>query len=397
MDITTIVSTDYVEFDAETPVSKARGAFEDPTLKAVLVTRDGEFDGVVTRRQLATSHRQPREKLGSLVWHVPTVSPREDVREVAQLMLDSDSRVLPVFEGETMEGVVTADDLLEAVQSALDAATVDDAASRDLVTVAPDTTFGRAVNLIRERRITHLPVVDETAIVGMLSLYDLTDIAARAMTRSQGGNPGDGDAAGGRGGFGAREGELDSMRDLPVRDVMATPVRTIEPDATLDVAVSEMFAVGGSSLVVTDEDGTPSGIVTKTDVLEALTWEAEGHRAVQLSGADLLDDMSYEDVVAQFDRFDEFDGTMRVLDAKVHLHEHNETLRGTPLLLARIRLSTDRGLFIGTGEGYGASSAIATARDVIERRILDDKTYGRTKKHPDEEFWEKRFGWTLEA
>jgi ribosome-associated translation inhibitor RaiA len=85
-----------------------------------------------------------------------------------------------------------------------------------------------------------------------------------------------------------------------------------------------------------------------------------------------------------------------VLDAKIHLHEHDEKLRGTPLLLARIRLYTDRGLVMASGEGYGASHAIHEARDTLERRIRDDKTYARSKKHPDQEFWEKRFGWWLE-
>ena len=67
------------------------------------------------------------------------------------------------------------------------------------------------------------------------------------------------------------------------------------------------------------------------------------------------------------------------------------------MLLARIRLFTDHGLFIASGEGYGASHAIHEARDVLERRIRDDRTYGRSKKHPDDEFWEKRFGWWLEG
>jgi ribosome-associated translation inhibitor RaiA len=113
-------------------------------------------------------------------------------------------------------------------------------------------------------------------------------------------------------------------------------------------------------------------------------------------GIDLLDDMTYEEVTEMVDKFDGMDSGLNVLDAKVHLHEHDEKLRGTPLLLARIRLYTDRGLVMASGEGYGASHAIHEARDTLERRIRDDKTYARSKKHPDQEFWEKRFGWWLE-
>jgi CBS domain-containing protein len=404
MDIDDIVSEDYVEFPPDTPVSKLVGTFEDPSVTGVVVHGD-EFEGVVTRKQLATSHRQPNEKLGSLVWHVPRLAPDEDVRKVAQLMIDSDSRLLPVFDGRELVGVVTADGILRKVKPFLDAATVAEAATSDLVTVAPDASFGEALHVFRDHRITHLPVVEDDTAVGILSLYDVTGLAVRDADQSQGGDAGGTDSFGGelsgggrtrRGGFGAREGELGRVLDLPVRDMMSSPVRTIRPDETLDTAVEEMFAVGGSALVVT-ENGRPYGIVTKTDVLDSLTWEAGGSRGVQVYGTDLVDDVSYEDIVAMVEKFDDRDHGMNVLDAKVHLHEHDEKLRGTPLLLARIRLHTDRGLFIASGEGYGASHALNEARDVLERQIRDRKTHGRSKKPRSDEYWEKRFGWMLEG
>jgi CBS domain-containing protein/ribosome-associated translation inhibitor RaiA len=404
MDIEDIVSQEYVTFSPETRVSKLAGTFDDPSVEGVVVQGD-EFEGVVTRRQLATSHHQPDEKLRSLVWHVPRLDPTEDVRRVAQLMIDSDARLLPVFEGDSLVGVVTADGVLRAVQPFLDAATVREAYSADLVSLDPDATVGEALHTFRENRITHLPVVEGGSAVGVLSLYDVTDLTVRSVGGSQGGDAGGTDSFGGDvsastgrsrgGGYGAREGELDRLLDLPVRDVMAEPVRTIDPDATLETAVDEMFEIGGSSLVVTD-DGRPFGIVTKTDVLDSLTWEAGGNRGVQLYGADLLDDVSYDEVVAMVDKFDGRDAGMTVLDAKIHLHEHKEKLRGTPLVLARLRLHTDRGQYIASGEGYGARHAINEARDVLERQIRDRKTHGKSKKPPDEEFWEKRFGWLLE-
>ncbi len=405
MDITDIVSTEYVQLPPDAPVSKLTGTFDDPGVVGVVVYGD-EFEGVVTRRRIASSHHQPNEKLGSVVWNVPRLAPDEDVRKVARLMIDGGSQILPVVEGGELIGVVTADDVLDAVKPFLDAATVEDACSTDLVTVGPRTSVGEALNAFREYRITHLPVVEDGAAVGVLSLYDVTGITVRDVERSQGGDAGDGSTKEGssavsggrtrRGGFGAREGEMDRILDLPVRDVMTSPARTIAPDRTLQDAVNELFEAGGSSLVVTADDETV-GIVTKTDVLDALTWEADGNRAVQVYGSDLLDDVQYDEIVAMIEKFDDRDHGMSVLDAKVHLHEHDETHRGTSLLLARIRLHTDRGLYLASGEGYGASHALNEARDVLERRIRDKKTYGRSKKPRSEEFWEKRFGWILEG
>ena len=404
MDIADIVSDDYETFSPETPVSKLVGVFADPSIKGVVVDDDG-FEGVVTRRQLATAHRQPAEKLRSLRWHVPHLTPDDDIREVAQLMIDSESRLLPVFEESTLAGVVTVDDILGKVEPFLDAVTVDIAATRDLVTLDPDATFGQAIVEFRDHHITHLPVVDGDSPVGILSLYDLVGITVRSEQTRQGGDAGGVDSFGGDvadragrtrgGGYGARGGDLDRMAGLPVRDLMATPVRTIEPAATLQEAVEELFDLGGSSLVVTD-NGPPFGILTKTDVLDALTWEAGGNRAVEVYGSEYLDDIEYEDIVEMVDTFDRRNDEMTVLSAKIHLQRHTEQLRGTPLLLARIRLYTDHGFYIASGEGYGASHALGQTRDMIERQIRDRKTYGRTKKPPDEAFWEKRFGWLLE-
>ena len=404
MDITDIVSTEFVEFAPDTRVSKLVGTFADADIRGVVV-RGEEFEGVVTRRQVASSHRKPDQKVGSLVWHVPRLSPDEDIRKVARLMIDADSQFLPVFEGRELRGVVTVDDVLGKVEPFLDAATVAEAYSADLITLSPEGSLGDAINTFREQRITHLPVVRDGAAAGVLSLYDVTDLTVRAEVKSQGGDPGGTDPFGGEisnstgrtrgGGFGAREGERDRMLSLPVRDVMTTPPRTIPPEETLDVAVRKMFDHDTSSLVVTD-DGSPHGIVTKTDVLDSLTWEAGGNRGVQVYGSDLIDDATSEEIIAMVEKFDDRDGAMTVLDAKVHLHKHDEKRRGIPLLLARIRLHTDRGLYVASGEGFGAKHAMNEARDVLERQIRDRKTHGRSKKPPGEEFWEKRFGWLLE-
>jgi len=93
---------------------------------------------------------------------VPRLAPDEDVRKVAQLMIDSDSRLLPVFEGQELVGVVTVDDILRKVEPFLDAATVAEAHSADLVSIGPATTLGDALNVFRENHITHLPVVEGT-------------------------------------------------------------------------------------------------------------------------------------------------------------------------------------------------------------------------------------------
>jgi hypothetical protein len=57
----------------------------------------------------------------------------------------------------------------------------------------------------------------------------------------------------------------------------------------------------------------------------------------------------------------------------VIVHEHDERLRGTPLVLATNRLFTDEGRFWGSGEQYGARAAFDEAAAVVEQNVLQDR------------------------
>ncbi|ARS90971.1 CBS domain-containing protein [Natrarchaeobaculum aegyptiacum] len=403
MDVTDIVDRTFDTYDETTPVSKLRGAFEDSNRKALLVTRDGDLEGIVTRRDVLSSHEKNTRKARSLVRPVPTIGPDEDVREAARLMIAGDTRLLPVVEDGTDEvsGVVRADDLLEAVQPYLSVLDADDVATTDLVSVDPGTNLGKALATFRKERIQHLPVVDpddDGDVVGIVSLVDVLEFVTRELTRSQGGDPEehmDASQGGHHGGFGAREGESADLLELPVRNVMVETLGTASPDEDLDSVLETMLEFGGSSSILL-EDGSLAGIVTKTDLLESLTWTEEQQLPVQVFGVDLMAESSREGLAERIENVTRKFGDMRVFEAKVHFSEHRERLRGVPQIHARIRLFTDKGLFVASDEGYGDRHAFSLALNAIERQILEGKPSSRIKEHSDEDL-EKVYGWWLQS
>jgi CBS domain-containing protein/ribosome-associated translation inhibitor RaiA len=375
MDIEEVVSTDYETFAPETRASKIKGFFQKSGDEAVVI-EEGDYRGVVTRRMLISSHVDPDEKAGSLVGSPPRVGRREDVREVARLMVESDFKVLPVEEGRDIYGVVNADDLLLNVNSHLNVLTVKDVYTQDLISVTPDTKVGRIINIFRENAVSRVPVVDGGNLVGIVSLYDILGFSVREETPDKGGGgPGNvrDDATGDHGGFGPRHGDADRMLDIPAEDVMNSPVETTEPEESLDKATERMLKRDLSSLVVVGDSGGPAGIITKTDVLRSLTWTEESRMDVQISNVDFLEPMTPEDVAEMLEEVSDKYSEMQVLHANVHLKRHKEEMRGNPLILAKVILHTNQGQFVVKGEGYGPDNALRIARDKLERRVLSSK------------------------
>ena len=384
MDVSPLIVEAPVTIDRNATVGKLRGAFGDPAMKAVPITNDDQIVGVVTRRDLLSSHEVPGRKAETLMRSVPTLEGDENVREAARLMLTSDSPILPVAANGTIPRIVRADDLIAHVKNSYDTIEASDLVSEDLIALTPHTTLGKALATFRNHRVRHLPILDRdrSTAVGMLSLFDVLDFVAREVDRTQGGDP---DAARAQsdhhGGYGSREGERKELLELPVSNVMTTPVASVPANHPGDELADEMLERGISSVLVTDEE-VPVGIVTTSDLLEALTWEDEQPYYIHVHGSDLMTELTWERLSERIASVARKDQSLRLLEAKVHFHQHKEKLRGRPLVLARVRMFTDQGLFAADGEGYGDRHAFGEAIDVVERQIIDGKVPTREERTP---------------
>jgi len=361
MDIADIATSEYVAVDADERLGKVRSLFERENPKGILVTEDDEYAGVITQKQLVQSHVEDQTKARAMMQSAPRVERTDDVREVARVLVEGGTKVAPVFEADRLWGIVTEDDILEAVLEHLDALVVDQIYTGDVVTVTQDTTVGQTINLLREHGISRLPVLDEDGLLsGMVTRHDIVDIVVRDMDKAT---------------RGERRGDIDRMLDLPVYDEMNSPVATTTGDESVRDAVERMLDNDYAGLVVTPDgdDRVVEGIITKTDVLRALTFTEEDHMDVQITNVRLLDTISRETIRQRIEEVADKYQEMQVQHAHVRLHEHKEKLRGTPLIQCQIRLRTNKGQAAGSGEGYGSDNAFRVALDKLERNVLEVK------------------------
>lgn len=107
--------------EADQPVLEAIRVMADKRIGALPVTRDGKLVGVISERDYArkvvllgrSSDETPVAQIMSSP--VVTVTPAEDVRQCMQIMTQRRIRHLPVVDDGRMIGVVSIGDLVRAV------------------------------------------------------------------------------------------------------------------------------------------------------------------------------------------------------------------------------------------------------------------------------------------
>ncbi len=112
-----------------------------------------------------------------------TDAAQDSLAEAAARMWNAQTGSLLVMEGEHLVGIVTERDVLRAIAHGMDPnqVPVKDLMRTDVITVGPQTTLKEAAKLMATKWIRHLPVVEGSKVVGILSQRDLTGVLAEAL------------------------------------------------------------------------------------------------------------------------------------------------------------------------------------------------------------------------
>ena len=124
--------------------------------------------------------------------------------------------------------------------------------TRDIITISPDTSILEAGQLMVDRAIRRLPVVENEALTGIVTYGDVR--GARATVT----------------------GNLDiwelsyRLSKLTIREIMTPNPVTISPDDTIGQAAQLMlnYMIGG--LPVMDHNGRLVGIITESDIFRVV-------------------------------------------------------------------------------------------------------------------------------
>ena len=130
-----------------------------------------------------------RQLLGAKSPEIHAVPPDVAVVQAIRLMAEKGIGAVLVMDGRKLVGILSERDYARKIvlMDRSSASTpVREIMTAELVTVAPTVTVEQCLELVTNRRIRHLPVVDGDEVVGVISIGDLVKSVIEAQRRELG-------------------------------------------------------------------------------------------------------------------------------------------------------------------------------------------------------------------
>ena len=118
---------------------------------------------------------------------VVTITESQSVLEAARVLVEHNIGGLVVTEGERPTGILTERDILRLTARSpgeLGSIQVGSVMTRELITARPEDQLAEMMDVMTERKIRHLPVMDGDRLAGIISIGDLVN-ACRVVAEEE--------------------------------------------------------------------------------------------------------------------------------------------------------------------------------------------------------------------
>ncbi len=118
------------------------------------------------------------EKVETIMSHnIVTIEYPATASDVIKKMNDTDVRYLVVMENDNLVGVITDGDVVSKIytEGVSQDAYIEDIMTKNVTTIEPEARIIDAINIMSAHKIRRLPVLKNSALVGLLSMTDLDE------------------------------------------------------------------------------------------------------------------------------------------------------------------------------------------------------------------------------
>jgi CBS domain-containing protein/ribosome-associated translation inhibitor RaiA len=357
------MDSNYASLEIEDTLSKAFPLFEQTDL--IVVAENDEYYGVLVKKDVMKAKIPHDAKVKTFIRHAPTITRKESSEEIARLMFESGIYQLPVVENNKLIEVVRSEQLLKnIVETKFGDTPIKHYMTTPVITIAPDDTVGKAIKVFKQEDISHLPVMENEKILGIIIM---DDVITKIMHPE--------DKPTGRAGYGEYIAEKKEYLKLPVKGIMKKATNIMSPKAKTKDVIKRMLRFKLRGLLL-GTNRQLQGIVTKRDLLEPLvSYGCREPLFIQFAGElDTIKGFNKGEAINDLqDTFKKYTDFLDHAQVFVHLKQHDETRRGLHLIYCKMRLYLPGEMFIASDQGWGFMQAIRNAAVVIEKQIRRDK------------------------
>ena len=270
--VESVASTEFPTVSPDDRVADVLSVMKETKFQDIPVIEDGAYIGMVSYASILRKKSVTLDaKVRSFVRGLPTVTGDMQITKIAEMMVSTNCRQLPIVNGKKITGIIERNRLIEIVRSikALKEIKVWEIMSNPVESLKANDLLDDALDLMIREDYRTVPVVDEAnRLTGIIGMREIIDSNWKKDNKTIG------------------DLEKSSRSQITIESIALTSVRTIEWDDDVSAAVDLMAEEKISTLPVL-EGKELVGIITEYDIIELLSACRERDMMfVQISGLD---------------------------------------------------------------------------------------------------------------
>lgn len=267
-----IMSTEFPTVSSDDRIADVLSIMRESKNQDVSVVDGGEYVGMVSYASILRKKSVTLDaKVKNFVKKLPTVTVDMQITKIAEMMVSTNCRQLPIVTGKKVTGIIDRNRLIEIVRDikALKEIRVWEIMSNPVESVKVNDLMDDALDLMIREDYRTIPVVnDANGLVGIIGMREIIDNNWKKDNKTIG------------------DLEKSSRSHITVESIALTSVKTINWDDDVAMAVDVMAENNISTLPVM-EGKELVGVITEYDIIELLSACRERDMMfVQISGLD---------------------------------------------------------------------------------------------------------------
>ena len=267
-----IMSTEFPTVSSDDRIADVLSIMRESKNQDVSVVDGGEYVGMVSYASILRKKSVTLDaKVKNFVKKLPTVTVDMQITKIAEMMVSTNCRQLPIVTGKKVTGIIDRNRLIEIVRDikALKEIRVWEIMSNPVESVKVNDLMDDALDLMIREDYRTIPVVnDANGLVGIIGMREIIDNNWKKDNKTIG------------------DLEKSSRSQITVESIALTSVKTINWDDDVAMAVDVMAENNISTLPVMEGKGLV-GVITEYDIIELLSACRERDMMfVQISGLD---------------------------------------------------------------------------------------------------------------